>query len=83
MMSADVRMVIEMDNKNIDLFRIGENIRHLREERKLTQLQVVDALGISYCHYARIEQGKRSMSIEMLFTLMNFFKTDANTILGI
>ena len=72
-----------MGSKDIDLFKIGDNIRNLREERKLTQLQVVSALGISYCHYARIEQGKRSMSIGMLFNLMDYFKTDANTILGI
>ena len=29
-------------------------------------------MEISYCHYARMEQGKRNMSIQMLFALMDF-----------
>lgn len=72
-----------MGELSINLIRIGDNLRALRQEKNLTQLQVVDALEISYCHYARMEQGKRNMSIQMLFALMDFYQTDANTILGI
>lgn len=68
---------------HFDPIRIGDNLRKLREDRRLTQLQVVDVLGISYCHYARLEEGVRCMSMKMFFELMNFYRTDANTILGI
>lgn len=67
----------------MNLFVIGNKLRELREEKKVTQLQVVEALDISYTHYAKIEEGIRGMSLRMLFKLMEYFETDANTILGI
>lgn len=69
--------------KNLDLYTIGNNIRDLREQKQLTQMMVVNDLGISYTHYAKIEEGMRSMSLKMLFMLVTYFNTDANTILGI
>lgn len=48
----------------------------------MTQMEVVQAIGVSYCHYARIEEGVRGMSMNMFFKLIDFFQTDANTILG-
>lgn len=71
------------ESKNLDLYTIGNNIRDLREKKQLTQMKVVNDLGISYTHYAKIEEGMRSMSLKMLFMLVTYFNTDANTILGI
>lgn len=71
------------ESKNLDLYTIGNNIRDLRERKQLTQMKVVNDLGISYTHYAKIEEGMRSMSVKMLFMLVTYFNTDANTILGI
>jgi transcriptional regulator with XRE-family HTH domain len=71
------------ESKNLDLYTIGNNIRDLRERKQLTQMKVVNDLGISYTHYAKIEEGMRSMSLKMLFMLVTYFNTDANTILGI
>lgn len=64
-------------------FVIGNKLRELREAKKVTQLQEVEALDVSYTHYAKIEEGMRGMSLQMLFKLMTYFETDANTILGI
>ena len=71
------------ESKNLDLYTIGNNIRDLRERKQLTQMKVVNDLGISYTHYAKIEEGMRSMSLKMLFMLVTYFNTDANTILGL
>ena len=70
------------NNKVVDYMVIGNNLRELRDARRMTQLQVVSELDISYNHYAKIEEGMRGMSLQMLFKLMNLFDTDANTILG-
>jgi transcriptional regulator with XRE-family HTH domain len=70
-------------SEQLNLITIGDNIRNLRTQRGMTQLDVVLALEISYTHYARIEQGVRGMSLKMLYSLMKFFDVDANTILGI
>ncbi len=69
--------------RTVNYMVIGNNLRDLRDAKKMTQLQVVSKLDISYNHYAKIEQGMRGMSLQMLFKLINLFETDANTILGI
>ena len=71
------------ERKILDLYTIGNNIRDLREQKQLTQMKVVNDLGISYTHYAKIEEGMRSMSLKMLFMFVTYFNTDANTILGL
>jgi len=48
----------------------------------MTQMKAAEKMDMSLCHYARIEEGSKGMSIQMLFRFINFYKTDANTILG-
>ena len=72
----------DIDTTDVDMFTIGNNLRELREQKRVTQMQVVDVLGVSYTHYAKIEQRMRGMSLKMLIKLIRYFETDANTILG-
>ena len=69
----------DIETTDVDMFTIGNN---LREQKRVTQMQVVDVLGVSYTHYAKIEEGMRGMSLKMLIKLIRYFETDANTILG-
>ena len=69
----------DIETTDVDMFTIGNNLRELREQKRVTQMQVVDVLGVSYAHYAKIEEG---MSLKMLIKLIRYFETDANTILG-
>lgn len=71
------------DKIKLDLYVVGNNLRTLRMNKRLTQLEVVEALDISYNHYAKIEEGMRGMSMKMLFKLINFYQVDANYILGV
>ena len=45
---------------------VGANIRSLREDRKYTQEQVADRLGISRQKYARVENGTNSITLDIL-----------------
>ena len=72
-----------LNRVKFDPYIIGNNLRDLREEKNLTQMEVAEKLDISSGHYARIEEGARGMSIQMLYRLINFYETDANTILGV
>ena len=72
----------DIETTDVDMFTIGNNLRELREQKRVTQMQVVDVLGVSYTHYATIEEGMRGMSLKMLIKLIRYFETDANTILG-
>lgn len=41
------------------------NLRRLRDARKLTQAEVADALGINQAEYSRIEKGRRRAGIHL------------------
>ena len=45
----------DIETTDVDMFTIGNNLRELREQKRVTQMQVVDVLGVSYTHYAKIE----------------------------
>jgi len=74
--------VAEVSRTKFDPYVIGNNIRDLREKRKMTQMKAAEEMDMSLCHYARIEEGSKGMSNQMLFRFINFYKTDANMILG-
>jgi transcriptional regulator with XRE-family HTH domain len=57
-------------------------IRHLRRERKLTQQQVSQALGISRSTYAKYETGENQPDHAMLNKIANFFEVTVDYLLG-
>jgi transcriptional regulator with XRE-family HTH domain len=64
-------------------FAVGEKIRKLREKNHMSIYDLCDSLDRSVSHISQIEQGRRKMSIDLLFELAEQLKTDANSILGI
>ncbi|MBQ4518185.1 MAG: helix-turn-helix transcriptional regulator [Clostridia bacterium] len=61
----------------------NDRIRDLREERKLTQRQVAEVLGICQQVYSKYELGVRSLPIEHLVKLCQFYHASADWILGL
>lgn len=61
----------------------NDKIRDLREQRKLTQQQVADVLGIRQQVYSKYELGVRSLPLEHLVKLCKFYKASADWILGL
>lgn len=49
---------------------IGDRLRELREERKLSQAQIEDRSGILRCYISRIENGHTVPSVETLEKIM-------------
>lgn len=60
----------------------GERIKNLRIERRLTQQEVADALGVSKNTIYSWENGVRSPTLDMLSTLADFFGVSADYLLG-
>lgn len=71
------------DSLEYNPFLIGEKIGELRSKKKVSQITAAEMLDVSSVHYARIESGSRGMSLQLLFRIMEYYDTDANTILGI
>ena len=64
-----------------DPMRVGVLLQDIRTSRNMTQAEVAEKIGVCNGHYAKIEQGKDKMSIDLLFKLMVIFDTDANSLL--
>lgn len=61
--------------------KIGENLKKIREENKLTQAEVAKAIDMNANYYAKIERGEGNPSTEMLEKLAKFFKVTSSDIL--
>lgn len=55
-----------------------ENLKSLREAKKLSQKQVAESLGIPVSTYANWEQGRTQPSIEDIYRILNLFEIEAN-----
>ncbi|MBO5088801.1 MAG: helix-turn-helix transcriptional regulator [Lachnospiraceae bacterium] len=64
-------------------FKVGPNVREIRNNRGITIAKASDLTGISEEMIAKIEQGNRNMTMQTMFALMEAYDVDANTLLGV
>lgn len=62
--------------------KTAERIRSLREDKDLTQTYIANLLNTSQTVYSRYERNERSLPIEMLYELCDFYNVSADYILG-
>lgn len=60
-----------------------ERIRHLREDKDLTQKQIGQILNMSQTGYNQYEIGKNDIPTKVLIKLANFYNTSVDYILGL
>lgn len=58
-----------MKGKPLDLIRMGQNIRNLRQKRHLSQQELAKRVGCSVQHISRLENGTSGMSVEIFLNL--------------
>ena len=61
---------------------LHERMRELRRERKETQLQVAQAVGITDRQYQRFETGKQKPGFENLCALADYFSVSLDYLAG-
>ncbi len=61
----------------------NDRIRDLREQKKLTQQQIAEVLGIRQQVYSKYELGVRSLPLEHLMKLCKYYGASADWILGL
>ena len=62
--------------------KIGEKIRTLRLQQKMTQEQLADRLGVSYQSISRWENGITYPDIEFLPSIANYFSVSLDFLMG-
>lgn len=60
-----------------------EIIKNLRIDNDIKQVDIAHLLGISQNYYSRIENGSRTLTIEMLILLCKFYGVSSDYILGL
>lgn len=61
--------------------KIGNKLKFLRKQHKLTQVELAKKAGISANYYARIERDEENPSIEVLQALAKALKVASSDIL--
>lgn len=65
----------------IDYKSIGARIRAVRTERKITQEQLAEAVGVGTSHLSHIETGAGNASLETLIQIINALDCSADELL--
>ena len=58
--------------------RFGEFIKSARTNKKLTQKEVAEAIGVSQTYVYFLEQGDRNVDLSLALTLCQFLGCDLN-----
>lgn len=61
----------------------GERLRELRENKKLTQTQLAEKLGLNQQDISRYETEQIDLSTDLLITFCKFFEVSADYLLGL
>lgn len=59
-----------------------DQLRALREDNDLTQVQISKVLGTSQTMYARYERGANELPLRHFITLCKFYNVSADELLG-
>ena len=60
-------------NRPAQLELVGRKIRQLRRQRKLTQVELADRIGIHQSDLSRMEQGEYKVGLDTLFKILQVF----------
>ncbi len=61
---------------------IAENIKNIREEKSLKQIEVATHIGVDKSAYSKIEKGIRAISVEELYKMAQLFNLTTDDILN-
>ncbi len=70
-----------MTNETTKLVKLGRNIYNARKRNSLSQNQLAEMLDISREHLAKLETGKRRISLKLLFKLSDLLKVSESDLM--
>ena len=65
-----------------NLYNIGRRIQFFRQQRKLSQIDFAEKVGISRQHACRIETSERLPSLDLLIKIAEVFNITIDELLG-
>ena len=62
--------------------KLSESLRRVRTQRKVTQKQVADGIGISEVGLQNYENGRRKPAFDVLISLADFYDVSIDYLVG-
>jgi transcriptional regulator with XRE-family HTH domain len=59
--------------KNVDILKLGEKVRVLRQREGLTVRQLGERLGVDHSHITKIERGENIPSLPLALKIADLF----------
>jgi len=60
-------------NRSVQVELVGRKIRQMRRQRKLTQTELADRIGINQSDLSRMEQGEYRVGLDTLLKILQTF----------
>ena len=70
-----------MARDNDKLIELGNRIKEARKLKKISQIELADAANISVSHLSNIENGKKSISIDLFIRVVEALQVSADWLL--
>lgn len=61
---------------------LGKRLKRLRSEKKLTQMELAEKIGVTHVSISGYESGKRTPDTETLTKIADFFNVSTDFLLG-
>ena len=74
-------MVLPQVSKSENLQEVGRKIRHYREKKKMSQLELAEAIGVTQNTIYLIETAQSEMKLEKLFRIAEVLDVTPNKLL--
>ena len=69
-------------NLNIDIHKIGQNLKEFRKENKITQLKLAQTLNTNQSVIANYERGRTVIATPFLYAICTKYNISADYLLG-
>lgn len=72
-------MAKENNKKKREL--IGQNLKSIRKQKKISQVKLAESAGISRLFYGAVEKGTKNVSVDTLFDICEALECDIDIII--
>ena len=66
--------IVDRQKFNDKIIKLGNNIRKIRKDKKITQTEMSAVIGGNKGHISRIENGKHSLTLISLMVIADFLE---------
>nr|WP_256474498.1 helix-turn-helix transcriptional regulator [Mucilaginibacter aurantiaciroseus] len=75
-------MTIVLFNTTFELMSLADNIKDIREEKNLKQIEIATHIGVDKSAYSKIEKGLRALTVDELQKMAQLFNLTTDQVIN-